>query len=33
MAVLHSALGIGLLNVVLALIVYFVLRSGWKLKG
>ncbi|SFG30346.1 ABC-2 type transport system permease protein [Novosphingobium sp. CF614] len=33
LAVLHSALGLGLLNAVLALIVYLVLRSGWRLKG
>ena len=32
-AVLHSALGLGLLNAALALVVYLVLRSGWKLKG
>jgi len=32
-AVLHSALGLGALNVVLALVVYVVLRSGWKLKS
>lgn len=33
MAVLHSAIGLGVLNVVLALVTYAVLRSGWKLKG
>ena len=33
MAVLHSALGMGLLDAVLAGIVYMVLRSGWKIKG
>lgn len=33
MAVLHSALGVGLLDAVLATIVFLVLRSGWKLKG
>lgn len=33
MAVLHSALGLGLLNAVLSVIVYAVLRSGWKLKS
>jgi ABC-2 type transport system permease protein len=33
MAVLHSALGLGLLDVVLAGVVFLVLRSGWKLKG
>ncbi len=33
LAVLHGALGIGLLNVVLAAITYAVLKSGWKLKS
>ncbi|HUD28518.1 MAG TPA: ABC transporter permease [Novosphingobium sp.] len=33
MAVFHSALGIGLLDAVLAGVVFLVLRSGWKLKG
>jgi len=33
MAVLHGALGVGLLDVVLATVVFLVLRSGWKLKG
>ncbi|MYM00123.1 ABC transporter permease [Novosphingobium sp. FGD1] len=33
MAVLHSAIGIGLVDAVLAIIVFLVLRSGWKLKG
>ncbi|WP_095012621.1 ABC transporter permease [Tsuneonella mangrovi] len=33
MAVVHSAIGMGVLNVVIALIVYAVLRSGWKLKS
>lgn len=33
MAVLHSAIGLGLLNTVLALVTYLVLKSGWKLKG
>ncbi|EIZ80773.1 antibiotic transport system permease protein [Novosphingobium sp. Rr 2-17] len=33
LAVLHSAIGLGVLDAVLALIVYAVLRSGWKLKG
>jgi ABC-2 type transport system permease protein len=33
MAVLHSAIGLGVLNVVLAVITYAVLRSGWRLKG
>jgi len=32
-AVLHSALGLSALNLVLALVVYVVLRSGWKLKS
>ena len=33
LAVLHGALGLGLLNVTLAVLVYSLLRSGWKLKG
>lgn len=33
MAVLHSALGVGLLDAALATVVFLVLRSGWKLKG
>lgn len=33
MAVLHSAIGLGVLNAVLAWLTYAVLRSGWKLKG
>ncbi|GGC16937.1 transport permease protein [Novosphingobium endophyticum] len=33
LAVLHSAIGVGLLNATLAVAVYLVLRSGWKLKG
>jgi len=32
-AVLHGALGLGLLNVVLALATYALLRSGWRLKN
>jgi ABC-2 type transport system permease protein len=32
-AVLHGALALGALNAVLALVVYRVLKSGWKLKG
>ena len=32
-AVLHGALGLGLVNVALALGTYTVLRSGWKLKS
>jgi ABC-2 type transport system permease protein len=32
-AVLHGALGLGVLNVVLAVVTYLVLRSGWKLKS
>ncbi len=31
-AVLHAALGLGVFNLVLAVLVYGVLRSGWKLK-
>ncbi len=33
MAVLHTAIGLGVLNAVLSVIVYQVLRSGWKLKS
>jgi len=33
MAVLHAGIGLGLLDLALALITYAVLRSGWKLKG
>jgi ABC-2 type transport system permease protein len=33
MAVLHSALGLGVVDAVLAGVVFLVLRSGWKLKG
>ena len=33
LAVLHGALGLGLLNAVLGAITYLVLRSGWKLKS
>lgn len=33
MAVLHSALGVGLLDAALATVLFLVLRSGWKLKG
>lgn len=33
MAVLHSAIGLGIVNAVLAIATYAVLRSGWKLKG
>lgn len=33
MAVLHSAVGLGVLNLVLAIVVYAVLKSGWKLKS
>lgn len=32
-AVLHGALGLGLLNAALALGVYLLLKSGWKLRG
>ena len=32
-AVLHGALGLGLIDAVFAAGVYLVLRSGWKLKG
>ena len=33
MAVLHSAIGLGVLNLAFGLIAYLVLRSGWKLKS
>ena len=33
LAVLHSALGLGVLNLVLGIATYAVLRSGWKLKS
>ena len=33
LAVLHGALGLGVLNVAVAALVYWLLRSGWKLKG
>ena len=33
MAVLHSALGLGAVNLALGLLTYAVLRSGWKLKS
>lgn len=33
MAVLHGALGLGLVNLALAIGTYAVLRSGWKLKS
>ena len=32
-AVLHGAIGLGLFNLVLGLVLYFALRSGWKLKS
>lgn len=32
-AVMLAAIGIGVLNVALAVVVYLVLRSGWKLKS
>lgn len=32
-AVVQSAVGLGLMNIVLAVITYLVLRSGWKLKS
>ena len=32
-AVLHGAIGLGLFNVVLGLLLYRLLRSGWKLKS
>lgn len=33
LAVLHSAAGLGALNLVLAGVTYLVLRSGWKIKS
>lgn len=33
LAVLHGAIGLGVLNLALAIAAYFVLRSGWKLKS
>jgi ABC-2 type transport system permease protein len=33
LAVLHGALGLGVLNLALATVTYLVLRSGWKLKS
>ena len=33
LAVLHGAIGLGVLNVVLGVATYLVLRSGWKLKS
>ncbi len=32
-AVMHGAIGLGVMNVALALVTYAVLRSGWKLKS
>ncbi|MBB4858177.1 ABC-2 type transport system permease protein [Novosphingobium chloroacetimidivorans] len=32
-AVLHSAIGLGVVNALLATVTYMVLRSGWKLKS
>lgn len=33
MAVLHSAIGLGVLNLALCVLTYLILRSGWKLKS
>jgi ABC-2 type transport system permease protein len=33
LAVMHGAVGLGVLNIALALGLYALLRSGWKLKG
>jgi len=33
LAVLHGAIGLGVLNLALAALLYVVLRSGWKLKS
>lgn len=32
-AVLHSAIGVGLMNAILAVLTYAILRSGWRLKS
>ncbi len=32
-AVLHGAIGLGVLNVVLGIVLYLLLKSGWKLKS
>jgi ABC-2 type transport system permease protein len=32
-AVLHAALGLGVLNLVLGAVTYALLRSGWRLKS
>jgi ABC-2 type transport system permease protein len=32
-AVLHGAIGLGLFNLVLGTVTYFVLKSGWRLKS
>jgi len=33
MAVLHSAIGLGVVNLAVGAAIYAVLRTGWKLKG
>ena len=33
MAVLHGAIGLGVLNLVLGVVTYRLLKSGWKLKS
>ncbi len=33
LAVLHGAIGLGVLNIVLAALLYALLRSGWRLKN
>lgn len=33
LAVLHSAIGLGVLDAALAMVVYLILRSGWNLRG
>ena len=33
LAVLHGALGLGVLNLVLGVVTFLLLRSGWKLKS
>jgi ABC-2 type transport system permease protein len=32
-AVLHGAIGLGLFNLALGTVTYFVLKSGWRLKS
>jgi len=32
-AVLHGGIGLGVLNLVLGMVTYMLLRSGWRLKS